>query len=854
MTPEHWQQVKSLYHAVLEAEPSDRGALLHSADPDVRREVESLLSSEDSGASHLNLDLLSDAGALLDDEAETQGQLGVNLGQYQIHAMLGRGGMGDVYRAHDPKLGRDVAIKTLPKEFGDDPERLSRFRREARVLASLNHPNIGAIYGLDESAGVNFLILELVEGETLAERLKRTGPMPVDEVVRVMSQVAEALEAAHCKGITHRDIKPANIKVTPEGRVKVLDFGLAKVLPGPKAPRIKSAGVGLDTGDGRILGTPRYMSPEHARGQEVDWRTDIWAFGCVLYELLTARHALPGDTVSDIIAAILEREPNYDALPAATPVQVRRLIQQCLVKDLDRRLQDIAAAQRAIEEAQERPHGRVLTRRRLLIAAGAAVAAVVPVALNVGVLRDRWFPGGPKIRSLAVLPLANLSGNPDQEYFSDGMTESLITDLAKIGALKVISRTSVMTYKGTRKPLREIAEELRVDAVLEGSALRSGGRIRITAKLIDAKTEQSLWAESYDRNFADVLVLQSEVARAVAHQVRARLTPQEQTRLASARAVNPEAHNAYLHGAFLILRPTRQNLDTAQRYFELALEKDPNYALAHAGIARVWLERQQASWVTPREGGPKVTAAAQKALALDSGLAEVHYTLAVMKEWVRWDFAGAEASFRRAIELDPSYPDARVYYARLLNLLKRPDEAMAQIERALELDPHNALFRAQYAHELNAVSRHDEAIVQARRALAADSNQEQAEAALRNALLRKGMLREATEVAIRVFVRRGDMELAQVLQRGYDQGTYRDAARTGAELLEARWRNGTFPRGIGLFYGMAGLPDKTLEFLEWAVQEPSPTLPQGVRHALQAFPELEGNPRFQAILRRIGLP
>jgi serine/threonine protein kinase len=363
MTPERWQEVKSLYHAVLEADPSGRGALLESADPEVRREVESLLSSEDSGASPLDRDLWPDAGSLLDDRTETQTQLGesANLGQYEIRTLLGRGGMGEVYLAHDRKLGRDVAIKTLPKEFSDDPERLSRFQREARVLASLNHPNIAAIYGLDESAGVNFLILELVEGETLAERLKRTGPIPVAEALRVMSQVAEALEAAHRKGITHRDIKPANIKVTPEGRVKVLDFGLAKVLRTAGRP----ASVGLESGTGRILGTPRYMSPEQARGEAVGQRTDVWAFGCVLYELLTARPALDRRTVSDIIAAILEREPDYDALPAATPVQVRRLIEQCLVKDADKRLPDVAEARRAIASAQAHPRKPVFTRRRL---------------------------------------------------------------------------------------------------------------------------------------------------------------------------------------------------------------------------------------------------------------------------------------------------------------------------------------------------------------------------------------------------------------------------------------------------------------------------------------------------------
>ena len=594
------------------------------------------------------------------------------------------------------------------------------------------------------------------------------------------------------------------------------------------------------------------MSPEQARGKEVDRRTDIWAFGCVLYELLTAKHALPGETVSDIIVAILEREPDHNALPQATPIQVRRLIGQCLVKDLDNRLHDIAEARRAIEEARQRPRRQVFTRRRIVISAAASVAAAVPVALNVGGLRDRWFAGGPRFRSIAVLPLANLSGNPDQEYFSDGMTESLITDLAKIGTLKVISRTSVMTYKGTKKTLREIAEELGVDAVLEGSALRSGNRIRITAKLIDPKTNQSLWAESYDRDFADVLVLQGEVARTVAHQVRAQLTRQEQSRLNSARTVNREAHNHYLHGAFLALRPTRQNLDTAQQYFELALKKEPNYALAYAGMARVWLMHLGQGWVSAGEAGSKVLAAADKALALDNGLAEVHHTLGIVKGFVLWDIPGAEASFRRAIELDPNYPDARVYYARLLGVLKRPAEAMPQMERALELDPHNPFFRARYAHLLNVVRRYDEAIAQAQRALAADPDQLQAQNAMRDAFLGKGMLKEALEVSLRR--KRDTPEVTQALQRGYDQREYQAAAREAAALIEARWRKGIFPAGLPVFYTMAGQTDKLLEFWEWTVERRDPNAAEGVRQGTRMFPQLESNPRYQAILRRMGLP
>ena len=854
MTPERWQQVSELYHAVLEAKPFRRRTLLESADPEVRSEVESLLSASGSESSPLEGDVWSHAGALLSDETEIQEDAdeGASVEPYQIQSVLGRGGMGVVYRAHDPKLGRDVAIKTLPNEFTDDPERLSRLRREARVLASLNHPNIAAIYGLEESNGLNFLILELVEGETLSERLKRTSCLSVADALAVMSQVAEGLEAAHLKGITHRDIKPANIRITAEGRAKILDFGLAKV-SGVKAA-VETSDAGLDTEAGRILGSPRYMSPEQARGQEADHRADIWAFGCVLYELLTAKPALPGATVSDIIAAILDREPDYELLPRATPVQVRRLIQRCLAKDVEKRIQDIAEVRSALQESRERPRRQILTRRRLPVFATGIAAVVLAVTLNVGGTRERWFGRGPRIRSLAVLPLANLSGNQDQEYFSDGMTESLITDLAKIGALKVISRTSVMIYKGTKKSLREIADELRVDAILEGSAARSGDRIRITASLVDPKTGQSLWAESYDRDLADVLVLQSEVARNVAHQVRAQLTPAERARLDSARPVNREAHNLYLQGAFLTLRPTAENIDTAQRYFELALEKDPNYALAYAGLTRIWVIHQGRGFVPPREAYAKMVAASAKALALDDGIAEVHHSLGMMKAFVQWEFPAAEASFRRAIELDPNYPDARVYYARLLGILKRPAEAMAHMERALELDPHNPFFRARYAHLLNVVRRHDEAIAQARRALEADPDQQQAKNAMLGAFVEKGMLKEALEVQLSRRAGSNPPEIRQAAQGLYDQGKYQEAARYLADQVEARWRKGLYPGGLPVFYTMSRQPDKLLEFWEWMAEQRDTGTPEGVRHGARVFPQLESNARYQALLRRMGLP
>jgi eukaryotic-like serine/threonine-protein kinase len=780
---------------------------------------------------------------------------GQTLGSYEIRSLLGKGGMGEVYLAFDRKLGRDVAIKTLPLEFASEPERVARFQREARTLAALNHPNISAIYGLEEEAGAMFLVLELVPGETLADRLARFGRLALEDALKIATQIAEALEAAHARGIAHRDIKPANIKLTPEGRIKILDFGLAKALSEPREGHDLSQTLtrSMGTEAGTILGTPAYMSPEQIRGQNVDHRTDIWAFGCVLYELLTARRAFERATLPDVIGAILSNDPDWSTLPRTTPERIRELLRRCLIKDAGERLQSISDAHTEIGLVQAGRRG--ISRRRVAVLAAGIVFASLALAigLNVGALRDR-LTGGHHIRSLAVLPLSNLSGDPNEEYFSDGMTESLIADLARIRSLKVISRTSAMTYKGAKKPLSEIARELQVDAIVEGSAVRFGDRIRITAQLIDARTDEHLWVESYDRSFSDALVVQSEVARAVARQIRAQLTPEEQNRLASARRVDPEAHNAYLQGQFLAQRPTRPNLDSAEQYFQAALAKDSDYALAHSGMSWVWIARQQLGIAPPRDAGPRALASAERALALDSGLAQAHYTLALAHGWVRWDFPAAEASFRRAIELDPNYPDPRVFYGRLLIILKRAAEGMPQLERALELDPLNAFVRTIYAQELNAVGRHDDAMAQARLVLAADPQNQQAARVITSAYIRKGMLKEAIGDMIRGRAGRGDTELADAMRRHYDQGRYQEAARAAVDVMEARQRNGTFPAGIGPMYAIAGYADKSLAFLEWAVELGDPAILEATRASARDFPELESNPRYQAILRRLGLP
>jgi len=520
MKQELWRRAENLFHAALERPPEARRAFLDEAcgeDTELRRQVELLVSKDEEAGSFLEKPVVADVAAALSARGSLVGR---QYGPYRILCLLGAGGMGEVYRAHDSKLGRDVAIKTLPPEFAQDPERLARFRREAHTLASLNHPNIAAIYGLEESAEVDFLVLELVEGDSLH------GPLPLAAALDRARQVAEALAAAHEHGIIHRDLKPANLKVTPQGRVKVLDFGLAKAIWGAAAePDLSqtAAAAGAGSVAGHIVGTPGYMSPEQARGAEVDQRTDIWAFGCLLYELLAGKRAFESETVSDTIAAVLEHEPDWQALPAETPAKVRDLLRQCLQKDASNRLNHIADARKTLEkvqleriiaEASEKDRAarqqpaKGPVRKRVAKPLWAAVAATVLLAALLVYL---YLGRGPAIDSLAVLPMVNASGDSSIEYLSDGITESLINRLSQLPKLKVMSRSSVFRYKGRDTDPRVVGRELNVQAVLVGRLVQRGEDLSISAELVDVRDNTHIWGEQYNRKLADAQAVQEDI-------------------------------------------------------------------------------------------------------------------------------------------------------------------------------------------------------------------------------------------------------------------------------------------------------------------------------------------------------
>jgi eukaryotic-like serine/threonine-protein kinase len=594
--------------------------------------------------------------------------IGQTLGHYRIMEKVAAGGMGVVYRARDEQLERDVALKVLPSGTLSDDAARRHFRNEALALAKLNHPNIEAVYEFGSQDGTDYLVMEYVPGRTLADKLLG-GPLSEKETIALGMQIAAALEEAHERGIVHRDIKPANIAITARGQAKVLDFGLAKLL---RADEELTTDYLTDTR--ADAGTLPYMSPEQLLGEPADVRSDGYTIGVVLYEMAVGRRAFSGNLPSRVVDSILHQPlvpPR--ALNPRISAELERIILKCLDKDPDQRYQSAKellvdlrrqaafSSARGGEPAPAAPFWRkVLTTAALALAALLALG-VTFTGLNINGMRDRLTGRVrlPQIRSLAVLPLENHSRDPEQDYFADGVTDELITELAKISALRVISRTSVMRYKNTNRPLPEIGQTLHVDAVVEGSVQRVGDHVKITARLVQASADQELWARSYDQDLRDILTLQSEVARAIANEVQIKLTPQEQAQLSRTRAVNPEAHEGYLTGRFYWNKRTAQGVEKSVVYLKQAIAKDPGYALAYAALADSYHLLPELTLVPVGEAFPRARTAALKALEMDDSLAEAHSALANIKEDYDWDWKGTEAEYKRAIELGPGQVLAR---------------------------------------------------------------------------------------------------------------------------------------------------------------------------------------------------
>ncbi len=752
--------------------------------------------------------------------------IGRILSHYRILEQIGAGGMGVVYRARDERLERDVALKVLPQGALSDSATRARFRREALALSRLNHPHIGVIHDFDTVHDMDFLVMEYVSGGTLAARIAE-GPIPIQDVVRIAGQIAEALEEAHERGTIHRDLKPENIVISAKGWVKVLDFGLAKLLEPVGAVGTVSATISLSAADLGTAGTLPYMAPEQLLGRPADARTDIFALGAVCYEMLTGQRPFEERLPTALVNEILTGEPpKPKTLRPDIPARIEQIVMKALEKDPTRRhssAQSFASELRSEDVAP--PSGSTAEGART----------------------------GTGIESLAVLPLENLSGDPEQEYFADGMTEELISSLVQIGALRVISRTSAMRYKGTRKPLSEIARELDVDAIVEGSVRRAGERVRITAQLIDAAKDRHLWAKSYERDMKDILALQGEVAHAIAEEIQVKLTLPEQARLKSVRLVAPAAYEAFLKGRYHIAKRNAADLKRGIGYFHQAIEEDPSYPMTYVGLADSYSLLGFYTHMAPREAFPKAKAAALKALEIAPDLGEAHASLAYPMLYHDWDWAGAEATFRRALELKEGYPQAHLWYGNLFAVLGRFDELFREFRRTVELDPLSSVANAAIAWAYYYARRYEESLPLFRKALELDPTFVPSYLWYGWTLQAMGRSKEAMDQfeAARRFGGGSDLVDSGLAWVHACLGNREQALESLGSLLAHRKERYVSAYYIAFIFAALGDHAEALDWLDHAFEERSHWMALiGVDPKLDT---LRREPRFQDMLHRLSL-
>ena len=737
MKLERWNKVIDLFQSALERAPEERAGFLDEAchgDEGMRLEVESLLTSHERAENFIEVPAFKAAPELVPNDS-ADALIGKLLGHYRIESLIGVGGMGEVYLARDERLGRKAALKFLPESLTTDETKLGRFKNEARTASALNHPNILTVYEIGTEGNVQFIATEFIEGVTLRVALV-SGRMSAQKALEIAVQVASALAAAHDAGVVHRDIKPENIMLRPDGYVKVLDFGIAKLTERPASDdhRVETTAL-LQTRPGLVLGTAHYMSPEQARGQKVDARSDIWSLGVVLYEMVAGSTPFRGDTPSDCIAAILTAEPApVSSISPDVPARLESILQRALRKNRDERYQTIhemlaelrilkakLEAERSLSKTRsggdsntteiKRPKRGVLVTLGAALFAAAAVACFflffVPAALT-------------NKKSIAVLPFENLSEDKSNAYFADGIQDEILTRLSKIADLKVISRTSTEKYKSKPDNLREIAKQLGVSNILEGSVQKAADQVRVSVQLINATTDGHLWAEIYDRKLTDIFKVETDIAKTIAETLQAKLTGSEEHAISVKPTADAAAYQLYLKGRFFWGRRSGDNIPKAIEYFEEAIRQDPNYALAYAGLAEAWITLPGHASARLQDVKPKAKEAALKSLQIDDTLAGAHTALAQVL-FFDLDFAGAIKEFQRAIDLDPNYATAHHWYANgPLLALGRFDEAVAEGARAVELDPLSPIINVNQANNFIIAGRYDEAIQQIRKALELD--------------------------------------------------------------------------------------------------------------------------------------
>ncbi len=770
--------------------------------------------------------------------------IGKTISHYRIIEELGRGGMGVVYKAEDLTLKRTVALKFLAPHILADEVQKKRLLYEARAAAGLDHPNISTVHEIHEAEGQTFMVMAFIEGEDLGERIE-SGPLKLEDAYDIAIQVASGLAKAHGEGIVHRDIKPGNVLITPEGQVKLVDFGLAKLASHTRL-----------TVEGTTMGTVMYMSPEQAMGADADHRADIWALGVILYEMLAGRLPFRGEAEPAIMYSILNEDPEaLSDIRKDIPVALEEILEKALSKDADKRYQTMDELLTDLREQQEKLTlgirerkfrvFRKLRRRKRLVAVTAIAVVLTAIAI---VLWTMSLAPVTTMDSLAVLPFANLSGDPEQEYVSNGMTDALINEVGQISALRVISRTSVMQFKETDKSLPEIARQLDVDVVVEASVLRDGDRIRITAKLIKPDPEELLWSQSYNREGRDVNMVLSEIARAIAEQIQVTVTPQEQEQLVNARTVDPEAYDAYLRGLHYLNSWDHMK---ALSQFMKAIQIDPTYAEAYTGLSLCYNGLGLFGILTPREAFPKAKAAAEKALELDDSQGRAHAALAFVKLVYDWDWYGPDVDYRKAVELSPNNAEVLIAYDMYLTLLGRYKEAVEYCKSAIELDPLTLEHTLNLAWIYNYAGMYDEAIETTNEVLKIASS-EYAYSTLADSYFKKEMYPEAIAFYDSAFSLSGDSSTPVLLAAGgyvYARSGREDKAKEILnQLLSLSGSEKVSPIFIAQVY--SGLR-QTDEMFEWL--EKSYAAREGISIQLD-FGEYRDDPRYIDLCRRIGIP
>jgi serine/threonine protein kinase/Tfp pilus assembly protein PilF len=844
LAPGRWQQIEELFHQAIELAPGEQSAFLDRAcldDPDLRREIESLLTSGREGA--VIQAVVAQAMESLPSSPTDRSELvGTRIGPYCISSLIGKGGMGAVYRAvRDDDFHMEVAIKLL-KRGTDSETSLSRFRTERQILAELRHPNIASLLdGGATGAGLPYLVMELVDGKPL---LEFAADRSVRQRVELFRSVCAAVQYAHQKLIVHRDIKPANILVTPDGIPKLLDFGIAKLLdPASDRPASDRPAAG-QTAPGLRVMTPDYASPEQLRGNRVTASTDVYSLGIVLYELVTREPANQRHT-----SRAARFDPDLDSIvrmAAHEDPECRYASAADLSDDLRRFLQNVPVLAR--KQTLTYRASKFLKRNRVL-AATAALSSLFAALLSAGLLRWR-NPSENIVKSIAVLPLENLSADAGQDYFAEGMTEALIDGLSRIHGLRVISRTSVLPYKGIHRPLREIAHKLNVQTIAEGSVLRDGNRIRIAVRLIDAPKEQSVWSGRYEGSTQDVIDLQGRVAAAIAAEIHVNLSSADHGNASPGRAVNLDAYNSLLKGRQSLSRASVEDVQRSINFFQEALAADPEYAPAYAGLADSYLSLS-GMYLTPREAMAKARAAAIRALEIDPNLAEAHISMGVVKGWYEFAWHAAEEELRRAIDLNPSAASARLWYGSVLVSTGRARDGIEQMRLAHELDPLSEFIETGLGQAYFLSGQYQLAVRQLRNVVDSSPNFVHGHLFLGVARL---YTREYAEAAreLELALRLDPHESQSIAYLAYAQsklGNRRAAVNYLRQLNELR-QSGYVPGYLFAIVSVGMGSKDAIDWLEKAYEDRDDMLSFLSSDAI--FDELRPEPRFRQLMQRIG--